>query len=322
MKMSIDPCQACGSTAIAFSAGIREFGLRKCGECGLVRTNPMPNDADLLQFYQQFAFEKPSYEDVDNDVPAIKASLRHFVGVPQAGRNRFLDYGGGFGIYCKAARQLGWEPSLFDYDRGCLEYAQSVMGVPCAVGDLADLREKQFDVIFGYHVIEHWNRVDENIEALLRLLAPEGRIILATPNAESVEKWVRPYHLRKYMLGLSARGEALPRAAWLTLQVRSFLCWDPPRHLFAFSAQSLQAIGRRHGLKAKIETGYNTSVVYEPRQYVVPNPFSRRFKVPRVSSPLTSFLRKVVAVFSWLGCKVLQRCFPRRGEQLYVVYSR
>lgn len=322
IMMPANVCQACGSTAIAFSAGIREFRLHKCGECGLVRTNPMPKDADLVRFYQQFAFEKPTREDVGHDVPTIEASLRHFVGFPQPGRNRFLDYGGGFGIYCKAARQLGWQPSLFDYDRGCLEYAQSAMGVTCAVGDLADLRGKQFDVIFGYHVIEHWNRIDENITALLELLAPQGRIIFATPHAESVEKWVRPYHLRKYMLDLSARGESLPRSALLTLQVRSFLCWDPPRHLFAFSTESLRAIGRRHCLQTRIETGYNTSVVHEPRQYVVPNPFSRRFKVPRVSSPLTSFLRKVVAVFSWLGCKVLQRCFPRRGEQLYVVYSR
>jgi 2-polyprenyl-3-methyl-5-hydroxy-6-metoxy-1,4-benzoquinol methylase len=282
----------------------------------------MPDDAGLVQFYQQFSFEKPHREDVEHDVHAIEASLRHFIGMPQPGRNRFLDYGGGFGIYCKAARGLGWEPSLFDYDQGCLDYARSVMGVEHATGDLAEFKGEQFDVIFGYHVIEHWNRIDENIEALLELLAPGGRIVFATPHAESVEKWLRPYHFRKYMLGLSARGEALPRAARLTLQVRSFLCWDPPRHLFAFSAQSFQAIGRRHGLKTSIETGYNTSVVHEPRQYVVPNPFSRRFKVPRVSSPLTSFLRKFIAIFSWLGCKVLQRCLPRHGEQLYVVYSR
>jgi SAM-dependent methyltransferase len=282
----------------------------------------MPDDAELVQFYQQFAFEKPHREDVEHDVPAIEASLRHFIGVPQPGRNRFLDYGGGFGIYCKAARQLGWEPSLFDYDRGCLDYARSEMGVERAVDNLADFQGEQFDVIFGYHVIEHWNRIDDNVEALLALLAPGGRIVFATPHAESAEKWVRPYHVRKYASGLVARGERLPRALLLTLRLKSFLCWDPPRHLFAFSADSLREVGRRHGLEAGIETGYNTSAIHEPRQYVVASPFAPRFKVPRGTSALTSFLRKVIAIFSWLGCKVLQRFLPRHGEQLYVVYSR
>jgi len=282
----------------------------------------MPNDAELVQFYQQFAFEKPHSDDVEYDVPAIEASLRHFVGVPEQGRNRFLDYGGGFGIYCKAARRLGWEPALFDYDRGCLEYAKSQMGVKHAVDDLAEFKGQQFDLIWGFHVIEHWNRIDENMVALLALLAPGGRIIFATPHAESAEKWARPYHVLKYARGLVARGEKLSRALFLTLRLKSFLCWDPPRHLFAFSADSLLAIGRRHGLKARVETGYNTSATHEPRQYVVANPFAPRFKVSRGASTALSALRKLVAWFSWGGCKVLARVFPNWGEQLYVVYSR
>ncbi len=282
----------------------------------------MPDDAALMAFYQQFAFEKPLREDVEHDVPAIEASLRHFIGVPQPGRNRFLDYGGGFGIYCKAARELGWEPSLFDYDLGCLDYARSEMGVARAAGDLAEFKGEQFDVIFGYHVIEHWNRIDDNMRSLLGLLAPGGRIVFATPHAESAEKWVRPYHLRNYARGLMARGEALPRAVVLTMRLKSFLCWDPPRHLFAFSADSLRELGRRHGLEAGIETGYNTSAVHEPRQYVVANPFAPRFKVPRGTSAAASALRKLTACFSWAGCKLLARLFPCWGEQLYVVYSR
>jgi SAM-dependent methyltransferase len=282
----------------------------------------MPDDAGLVQFYQQFAFEKPHREDVEHDVPAIEASLRYFIGSPQPGRNRFLDYGGGFGIYCKAARRLGWEPSLFDYDRGCLEYAKSEMGVERAAGDLAEFQGEQFDVIWGFHVIEHWNRIDENMKALLELLAPGGRLVFATPHAESVEKWVRPYHILKYIRGLVARGERLPRALLLTLRLKSFLCWDPPRHLFAFSAESVRAIGRRHGLEARVQTGYNSCSIHEPRQYVVGNPFAPRFKVPTGASAAASALRKLTACFSWGGCKVLARLLPRWGEQLYVVYSR
>jgi SAM-dependent methyltransferase len=282
----------------------------------------MPDGEELIRFYQKFAFEKPCESDTEQDVAAIEASLRHFVGLPEQGRNRFLDYGGGFGIYCKAARRLGWEPSLFDYDRGCLEYAESQMDVKCAVDDLSKFEGEQFDVIWGFHVIEHWNRIDENVVALLALLAPGGRIVFATPHAESVEKWARPYHVRNYARGLVRRGETFLRALFLTLRLKSFLCWDPPRHLFAFTAASLRAIGGRHGLLTRVETGYNTSIIYEPRQYVVPNPFAVRFKVPTGSSASASVLRVLMAWFSWAGCAVLARLFPHRGEQLYVVYSR
>jgi len=281
----------------------------------------MPSEAELVEFYQQFAFEKPSPEDVENDIPNIEKSLRHFIGVPQPGRNRFLDYGGGFGIYSKAARQLGWEPSLFDYDRGCLDYAKREMGVERVSDDLSQFQGELFDVIFGYHVIEHWNRIDENMNLLARLLAPGGKIVFATPHADSCEKWVRPYHLRNYARGLVARGESWGRAILLTLKLDSFLCWDPPRHLFAFSADALREIGRRHGLVSRIETGYNTSLLHEPRQYVVPNPFAPRFKVPPGASSLSSLLRKAFACFSWVGCGVLSCIFPARGEQIYVTYT-
>lgn len=281
----------------------------------------MPSEAELVEFYQQFAFEKPIPADVENDIPNIEKSLRHFIGVPQPGRNRFLDYGGGFGIYSKAARQLGWEPSLFDYDRGCLDYAKSEMGVERVSDDLSQFQGELFDVIFGYHVIEHWNRIDENMNLLARLLAPGGKIVFATPHADSCEKWVRPYHLRNYARGLVARGESWGRAILLTLKLDSFLCWDPPRHLFAFSAGALREIGRRHGLKSRIETGYNTSLLHEPRQYVVPNPFAPRFKVPPGASQLSSLLRKAFACFSWVGCGVLSCIFPARGEQIYVTYT-
>ncbi len=282
----------------------------------------MPDDETLRTFYVGFAFEKPAVEDAENDVPAIERSLRHFIGTPSARHDRFLDYGGGYGLYCKAARRLGWTPSLFDYDHGCLDYARDEMGVEKVSADLADFAGQQFDVIWGYHVIEHWNRIDENIAQLVGLLAPGGRIIFATPHAEGVEKWVRPYHLRNYARGLIQRGEPVGRAWRLALRRKSFFCWDPPRHLFAYTGESLRAMGRRHGLEARVETGYNTSAVYEPRCYVVPNPLAPRFKVPAGASGARSAARWVTAWFSWAGCRVLQRLFPRWGEQLYVTYTR
>ena len=304
-----DSCPACGSKAVGFSAGGRPFALHKCGECGLVRTEPMPDDAALVEFYQGFSFRRPELARLDRDVERVTRSLEHFMGRPRSKNARFLDYGGGFGIYCLAARRLGWEPWLFDYDRGCIDFATAQLGLPHAVADLGEVGSLKFDVIFGYHVIEHWNALDENLRTLLGLLAPRGRIIFATPHADSLEKWLRPYHLKNYWKRLRRAGEGSPRALGLTLRPKSFLCWDPPRHLFAFTAEALRQLGRRHGLDAKIQVGYNTSELFEPRQDVLPG------KAP-------GLLAGAMARFSRLGCRALNILFPAYGEQLYVTYTR
>jgi SAM-dependent methyltransferase len=309
LNFSSDPCPACGGSAIAFSAGGRQFGLHKCGACGLVRTEPMPSDAELMEFYQGFSFRRPDLARLERDVQRVTQSLEHFVGRPRGENARFLDYGGGFGIYCLAARRLGWQPWLFDYDRGCIDFAREQLGLPHAVADLGELSGRRFDVIFGYHVIEHWNVLDANMEALLELLAPEGRIVFATPHADSLEKWVRPYHLRNYWKRLRREGEGSARALSLALRPKSFLCWDPPRHLFAFTGEALHQLGRRHGLEAKVEVGYNTSLLHEPRQDVLPG-----------TAP--GLLAGAIARFSRFGCRALNALFPAYGEQLYVTYTR
>jgi SAM-dependent methyltransferase len=275
----------------------------------LVRTEPMPTDAELVEFYQGFSFRRPDLARLERDVESVAQSLEHFVGRPEGENKAFLDYGGGFGIYCLAARRLGWDPWLFDYDRGCIDFAREQLDLPHAVADLGELAGRKFDLIFGYHVIEHWNALDANMRVLLDFLAPGGRMVFATPHADSVEKWVRPYHLRNYWKRLRREGEGSARAISLALRPKSFLCWDPPRHLFAFTGEALRCLGRRHGMEAKVEVGYNTSLLHEPRQDVLP-------------ASAHGFPAGAIARFSRIGCRALQVILPAFGEQLYVTYSR
>jgi len=269
----------------------------------------MPDDAALVEFYQGFSFRRPDLARLDRDVERVTPSLEYFVGRPRGDSAQFLDYGGGFGIYCLAARRLGWQPWLFDYDRGCIDFALGQLDLPHAVADLGELRGRKFDVIFGYHVIEHWNVLDKNLRTLLSILAPGGQITFATPHADSLEKWVRPYHLRNYWKRLQREGEGILRALSLALRPESFLCWDPPRHLFAFTADALLQLGRRHGLDAQIQVGYNTSALFEPRQDILPG-----------NAP--GLLAGAIARFSRFGCHALNILFPCYGEQLYVTYTR
>jgi hypothetical protein len=62
-------------------------------------------------------------------------------------------------------------------------------------------------------------------------------------------------------------------------------------------------------LEAKVEVGYNTSLLHEPRQDVLPG-----------TAP--GLLTGAIARFSRLGCRALKILFPAHGEQLYVTYTR
>lgn len=304
-------CQACLGDSIGYVAGKSDHRLVKCAACGLVTTTPMPSEESLRNFYQGFSFEPPDLAELKTCLPVIVKSLEFHVGPPIKG-DRFLDYGGGYGIYCLAAKSLGWRADLFDYDVGCLDFARKFMHVEMATSEFQELEPHSYDVIFAFHVIEHWSEIKANMITLKTLLKPGGRIVIATPNCESLEKFARPRHLLNYIRQLIDLGESFPRALWLTMRLKSYLCWNSPRHLHAFNSKSLLEIGHNHGFKADTKIGYNDDPIYEPRGYIISTPTAGR-----ASWPPDSPIRRIVKFYTYVAMRILRSLFPTRGEQLY-----
>lgn len=316
-------CLACqkNSSQIIVNAGSKAYNAFKCTFCGLVQTEPMPSSDFLSQYYQGFDFLPPRAEEIESHVEAIKQSLKFFIG-SQKGSGSFLDYGGGSGIYCKAADALGWKAELFDLDINMLSFAQSQLGIKFIWNNIEQLSDRTFEVIFAYHVIEHWNDIDNNLLKILSLLEPNGSIIFATPNAKSVEKFARPHHYMNYYGILAKAGLGQGEIRSILDKTDSILCWDPPRHLMAFTPDSLKAIGSRFGLKTEIFVGYNLSNIFEPRRYVFPK---------LLDQLISDFRRKYIKQKAWAALKTFCRffqmvalrfCCPTGGEQLYVRYKR
>lgn len=320
-------CIACQSNELQeFSNLESRFLPVKCIHCGLVQSDPMPGDDFLRQYYQGFSFQPPTIGLLNNLLPVIEASLDHFVGRPN-GTGNFLDYGGGAGIYSVAAERLGWHPTLYDLDRDMIAFGRDRLGLNRITDNLSDLENSHFEVIFAFHVIEHWNGVDAQMDVLKRLLAPGGRIILATPNAVSVEKWARRSHFNSYLKMWVDMGMSETKATALLRRKDSFLCWDPPRHLLAFTPESLRKIGDRHGLLCQIFTGYNTDPIFEPRGYILQG-YTRTIKMLRRNPfrALRTYIRGLPEAISALRTvghlKLLSWIYPDLGEQLYVRYTQ
>ncbi len=107
--------------------------------------------------------------------------------------SRILDVGCGSGLLVHALLELGYAQS-----RGIDSSAQQITvarqrGLPCELSEaahihrLADTRPGELDAIFLMDVLEHVPVAEQMalVQALQRLLAPGGRLVVSVPNANS-----------------------------------------------------------------------------------------------------------------------------------------
>lgn len=309
--MAAEHCPACTNPAhIPVGVTSRGYHGLKCIGCGLVRTHPMPDNATLNEFYQGFDFQKPDTVEIPRLLPRIERSLEHFIGRAQPGA-RFLDFGGASGIYCLAARNLGYDPFLFDFDSNMIDFARTQLKLENSTTRLDEVPREAFDVIFCYHVIEHSNDLGSFLGTLRRFLKPGGVLVLATPSAENAEKYVRVQHLARYWLRLTRARVSAVTALGLVLRRNSIFCWDPPRHLFAFTGAGMKSLLERHGWEALVQHGYSCDPLFEPRQYITP-PLSSVF-----AGPGRRVVRNAITWAEGVALKPVSWVLPDGGEQLY-----
>lgn len=127
--------------------------------------------------------------------------------------NLLIDIGCGRGDYLKRMKDLGWNVLGIEPDPVSAALAKK-RGIPVVNGTLEEARlpEGAADQITMQHVIEHLSDPTAAIHECFRLLRKGGRLVINTPNNESL-------------------GHRIFGTSWLHL--------DPPRHLFIFSPRSV-----------------------------------------------------------------------------------
>jgi 2-polyprenyl-3-methyl-5-hydroxy-6-metoxy-1,4-benzoquinol methylase len=145
--------------------------------------------------------------------------MRHMV------PGRLLDVGCGDGSFLQAMEQRGWQVTGVDPDPAAAAVAGARIkgGVHAGYLETLSLPAGWFRAITLRHVIEHTTRPVKLLSECLRLLEPRGRLVVVTPNADS--------------LGHRCFGRS-----WREL--------DPPRHLRLFHAEALGALAAQAGFSA------------------------------------------------------------------------
>lgn len=210
-----------------FEAVKDKLGINKCRTCGFIFINPRPCSDLLNAFYSGDTYEchdadfSPSKTGV---AEYIFGALKHFCGNKQEGR--VLDFGCGGGFLLSFLRDQGW--SAIGYDVGpaalqsCREQGFSV------VSDLHDIDDASVSAVVMSHVVEHLEDPGSTLHHLKRLLAPRGRVFIATPNVTSLRCRLSPRLFSRH-LNFDERYRAFPI------------------HLSYFSTRTLPLLLRSHG---------------------------------------------------------------------------
>jgi SAM-dependent methyltransferase len=134
-----------------------------------------------------------------------------------------LDVGCGSGEFLAYMRGLGWRVEGVEVDPMAVESARS-LGLSVREGELAaqNYPDRYADVVCLIHVIEHLHDPMSTLVESLRILKPNGRLVIATPNGASL-------------------GHLWFKSNWWAL--------DPPRHLMIFNPPSLRRLASSAGLE-------------------------------------------------------------------------
>ena len=165
-------------------------------ETGLVRSDPVPNDAELAQFYSadyRIAYKgaaKPRRRQTLRNFRRVAVHLRTYGDVLDA-PTHVLDVGAGSGEFLFMMQRLGKTAKGIEPNGAYAAYCREELGLDVQTSHLnPDLfTPGQFDFIRMNHVLEHLNDPVKYLVQIARWLAPLGLLYVEVPNIEVDCRW-------------------------------------------------------------------------------------------------------------------------------------
>jgi SAM-dependent methyltransferase len=206
-----------------------EYRLAECPTCGMVFTNPRPDESSIGHFYPEdySPYQLPTRQRLRPRRRHRERLLSDRIPVQQDGV--WLDYGCGSGWFASQMRDRGWKALGMDFSAHAAAAARKNFGLDVVHGVLPHpaIAAGSIDVVTLRAVLEHVHDPRHLLDSVHAVLRPVGWLYASVPNLAS---W-----------GFRAFG-----TAWFPL--------DPPRHLLHFTDGTLRRIVEDCGFEVQAMT--------------------------------------------------------------------
>ncbi|MBL1430916.1 MAG: class I SAM-dependent methyltransferase [Robiginitomaculum sp.] len=163
-----------------------------CVNCGLVQTHPMPNEAEMAEFYRleyRKRYKKsptPPMKHIYRSAHRCLARLEKAKAHIKANMHA-VDLGSGAGEFVFLLKTRGLQVQGIEPSEGYGGFAKNTLGLDIQIKPIekAEVKEESLDIITAHHVIEHMVDPLKSFQTLAKWLKPGGKILAEVPNINS-----------------------------------------------------------------------------------------------------------------------------------------
>jgi len=304
------------------------WNLLRCENCGLIWLNPRPLPEESEKIYKEYYTHKPkkiysklffykirkflrnSILTVSFNYPELSNGFLHrMVGnmlsairmireraalsicyLDGQDKGKLLDLGCGSGTFLSKMKKIGWKVVGVEPDEEAVRVARNNLGLNVYRGTIEEqnFEINSFEAITMNHVIEHLYDPVSTLKELYQLLKPKGKLVIITPNSESI-------------------GARFFKSNWRG--------WEPPRHLYIFSFKTLQICVEKAGFSILQIKTISTGARY---MYLASKQIQRGSLLYSRSSFKNNMLMKIKA----FAFGLIEYFINNAGEELVIILTK
>ncbi len=311
----MDPCPICRAPDWEHFCSVpdrlrkiadQKWEIVRCRSCGLGRTEPSPDENDLMAYYP------PGYwgdvvKTLDRFQSGRLVSARSWRQEAEKvrllerylGKGSLLDVGCGDGKFLWGLDGGRWRRTGLEPSRQVVELVRErIPDIDFVIGNLfsSRLQPGAFDAITFWHVLEHLPEPRRVMRRARDLLRPEGWLIISLPNLDSLQARIFRRH-------------------WYAFD-------DVPRHLFHYSPRSLALLLEQEDFEVCDQLGFSRIIGFHCLKHSLVNWSESLFcsRAPYYSLkpilPLWALLERVVRRSGIVTLVARKRSRPRQGPEM------
>ena len=238
----LSSCPSCGEQksspflkAKDYTVSKELFEIVRCQGCQLLFTNPRPKASEAGPYYmsENYISHSDTQEGIINKLYhavrnfTLKQKTR-WIEKEKRGQKELLDIGCGNGHFLQACQNAGWNIQGMELDPATAARAESMLGINVYPSIQNIPKDKMFDLISLWHVLEHVYELEEYFKFFNARIAKEGVLILALPNSQSFDA----HYFKEY-----------------------WAAYDVPRHIYHFDPNTIESLAKKYGFKLKSKRG-------------------------------------------------------------------